>query len=254
LRFEICDFEFAVWNMSKRNLKPEERIILALDFPEFDVAKTWVERLGGKVKTYKVGPVFFLNSGPQGIKGLSDVGAEIFVDLKFHDIPSTVEKSAKQIVGHGIKMFTIHALGGSEMMSAVAEGVRTESERLYRPKPLVLAVTVLTSQNDKSLNELGIGGTSMDSVLRLAEIAERAGIDGLVCSGFEVESLRKEFGDRLILVVPGVRLGDKTQDQKRVTTPAEAVSKGADYIVIGRAITEAKNPLAVLDEIILSIS
>jgi len=240
--------------MSKLILKPEERIILALDFPVLKEAKTWVERLGGKVKTYKVGPILFLNSGPRGIMDLSNYGADILLDLKFHDIPSTVEGAAKQVVGHGIKMFTIHALGGFEMMRVVAEGVRTESERLSRPKPLVLAVTVLTSHSDESLSELGIEGTSKNSVLRLAEIAERAGVDGLVCSGFEVESLGKEFGDRFTLVVPGVRLGDKTQDQKRVTTPVEAVSRGADYLVIGRAITEADNPGAALDEIILSIS
>lgn len=240
--------------MSRPKLKPEEQIILALDFPEFDIAKTWVKRFVGRIKIFKVGPILFLNSGPQGIEALSDTGAEIFLDLKFHDIPSTAEKSAKQVVSFGIRMFTIHALGGFQMMKTVSESVKEESERLSQPKPLILAVTILTSQNEEGINELGIEGFPIESVLRLADIADIAGVDGIVCSGMEVEVLKKEFGDRFKLVVPGIRLDKSPQDQKRVVTPAEAVANGADYLVIGRAITEAKNPEAVLDEIILSIS
>jgi len=235
------------------NLKPEDRIILALDFPDFKEAKSWVERFKGKIRTFKVGPILFLNSGPDGIKDFTDSGAEIFLDLKFHDIPSTVEKASRQAVGLGIKMFTIHALGGFEMMRDTVEAVRSESQKLSKPKPLVLAVTVLTSHSDESLEQIGIVGSSRDEVLRLANIAEKAGVDGLVASGHEVEILKKEFGDRFALVVPGVRLGSGTHDQKRVVTPAEAVSLGADYIVVGRAITEAKEPEAVLEEIILSM-
>ncbi|MGB7291639.1 MAG: orotidine-5'-phosphate decarboxylase [Thermodesulfobacteriota bacterium] len=240
--------------MSKLNLKPEERIILALDFPELKEATSWVERLRGKIKTFKVGPILFLNSGPQGIISLSDMGAQIFLDLKFHDIPSTAEKSAKQVVGYGISMFTVHALGGFEMMRAVSESVKAESERLSQPKPLILAVTILTSHGEGEIDELGIKGLPIESVLRLADIADVAGMDGIVCSGMEVEVLKKEFGDRFKFVVPGIRLDKYAQDQKRVVTPAEAVSLGADYIVIGRAITGAKNPEEVVNEIILSIT
>ncbi|MFQ5787142.1 MAG: orotidine-5'-phosphate decarboxylase [Thermodesulfobacteriota bacterium] len=240
--------------MSKPNLKPEERIILALDFADFEIAKTWVKRLIGRIKTFKVGPILFLNSGPQGIRDLSATGAQIFLDLKFHDIPTTAEKSAKQVVSYGINMFTVHALGGYEMMKTVSESVKRESERLSQPKPLILAVTILTSHSEEGINELGIEGLPIESVLRLADIADIAGVDGIVCSGMEVEVLKKEFGDRFKLVVPGIRLDESSQDQKRVVTPVEAVSRGADYLVIGRAITEAKNPEAVLDEIILSIS
>jgi len=240
--------------MSKLNLRPEERIILALDFPELKEAKSWVNRFRGKVRTFKVGPILFLNSGPQGIRDLSDTGAQIFLDLKFHDIPSTAEKSAKQVVGYGIKMFTVHALGGFEMMRAVSEGVKAESERLSLSKPLILAVTILTSHSEEGIDELGIKGLPIESVLRLADIADVAGVDGIVCSGMEVQVLKKEFGDRFKFVVPGIRLDKYAQDQKRVVTPAEAVSLGADYLVIGRAITTAKNPEAVLDEIIHSIS
>ena len=240
--------------MSKLNLKPEDRIILALDFPGFKEAKSWVERFKGKVKTYKVGPILFLNSGPTGIKELTDSGAEVFLDLKFHDIPSTVERSSRQVIGYGIKMFTIHALGGFEMMKKAVEAVHSESEKLSKPKPLILAVTILTSQSEESLKQIGISGSSQDAVLRLAALADKTGVNGLVASGREVEILRKEFGDRFILVVPGIRTGASIDDHSRAVTPAEAVSLGADYLVIGRAITEAKNPEAVLNEIILSIS
>ncbi|MBI2485705.1 MAG: orotidine-5'-phosphate decarboxylase [Deltaproteobacteria bacterium] len=241
-------------NMSKPDLKPEERIILALDFPEFKDAKTWVERLKGKIKTFKVGPILFLNTGPEGLKELTEIGADIFLDLKFHDIPSTVEKASRQIVRYGIKMFTIHALGGFEMMKSTVVAVKEESEKLSEPKPIVLAVTVLTSHSEESLGQIGINSSSRDEVLRLAALAEKAGVDGLVASGKEVEILRKEFGDRFTLVVPGIRPDTTTHDQKRVTTPAEAISVGADYLVIGRAITGAEEPEAVLDEIILSMS
>ena len=240
--------------MSKLNFKPEERIILALDFPKYKEAKAWVEKLNGKIKTFKVGPILFLDSGPQGVRELTSIGADIFLDLKFHDIPSTVEKASRQVVGYGIKMFTVHALGGIEMMKRAVEAVNEESQKLSKPKPIVLGVTILTSQSEEGLRQIGINGSSQDAVLRLAGIAERAGVDGLVASGNEVEILRKEFGDRFTVVVPGVRLDTSTQDQIRVTTPADAVRKGADYIVVGRAMTEAKEPEKVLAEIFLSIS
>ena len=240
--------------MSKLNLKPEDRIILALDFPEFNEAKTWVERFKGKVKTFKVGPILFLNSGPKGLKEFIENGAEVFLDLKFHDIPSTVEKSSRQVVGYGIKMFTIHALGGLEMMKKSVEAVQEESEKLSKPKPLVFAVTVLTSQSEESLKQIGINGSSQDAVLRLATLADKAGVDGLVASGKEAGILRKEFGDRFVLVVPGIRTGASVNDHFRAVTPAEAISQGADYLVIGRVVTEARDPEAVLDEIVLSVS
>src|SRR3989337_635027 len=240
--------------MSRLNLKPEERIILALDFPEFKEAKSWVERLKVRVKTFKVAPILFLNSGPKGLKEFTENGAEIFLDLKFHDIPSTVEKSSRQVVGYGINMFTIHALGGFEMMKKTVEAVKEESEKLSKPKPLILAVTILTSQSEESLKQIGITRSSQDAVLRLATLADKAGLDGLVASGKEVKILKKEFGDRFTLVVPGIRTGTRVDDHLRAVTPAEAVSQGADYLVIGRVVTEARDPEAVVDEIVLSVS
>src|SRR5581483_3852251 len=244
---------FLLKNMPKPNLNPEERIILALDFPRHKEALNWVQRLKGKIKTFKVGPILFLDSGPAGIKEFTDIGAEIFLDLKFHDIPSTVESASRQVARYGIKMFTIHALGGLDMMKKAVDAVHSESERLSKPEPIVLAVTILTSQNEESLKQIGINGSPQDAVLRLATLADRAGVDGLVASGKEVEVLRKEFGDRFTLVVPGIRTGASVDDHSRASTPTEAVSLGADYLVIGRAITGAKNPEAALDEIILSI-
>ncbi|MEM7008016.1 MAG: orotidine-5'-phosphate decarboxylase [Thermodesulfobacteriota bacterium] len=239
--------------MKRPELSPEERIILALDFPEHQIALNWVEKLRTKIKTFKVGPILFLDSGSEGLKEFSNLGANIFLDLKFHDIPSTVEKTARQSVRFGVNMFTIHTLGGFEMMKSVSEAVKDEAEKLNYPKPLVLGVTVLTSHDRKSLDQIGIKDTVENTVMNLAELAEIANIDGLVCSGVEVEALRKEFGDRFSLVVPGIRPGTDTHDQKRVTTPAEAISKGADYLVIGRAIAEAENPEEVVDEIVESI-
>lgn len=240
--------------MKRPELKPEERIILALDFSEHETALNWVEKLRHKIKTFKVGPILFLNSGSEGLKEFSNLGVDVFLDLKFHDIPSTVEKTARQSIRFGANMFTIHTLGGFEMMRSVSDAVKEEADKLSYPKPLVLGVTVLTSHDQKSLEEIGINTTTEDTVINLASLAEKANVDGLVCSGVEVEALRKEFGDRFTLVVPGIRPGTDAHDQKRVTTPEEAVSKGADYLVIGRAITEAANPEEVVDEIVKSIS
>ena len=189
----------------------------------------------------------------EGLKEFSNLGVDVFLDLKFHDIPSTVKKTARQSVRFGANMFTIHTLGGFEMMKGVSEAVKDEAEKLSYPKPLVLGVTVLTSHDKKSLEQIGLNTSTQDTVMNLATLAEKANVDGLVCSGVEVEALRKELGDRFTLVVPGIRAGTANHDQKRVTTPEEAVSKGADYLVIGRAITEAKNPEEVVDEIVKSM-
>lgn len=240
--------------MARPELKPRERIILALDFSELRIAKFWVGNLKHKIKTFKVGPILFLDAGPIGIKEFRDMGADVFLDLKFHDIPSTVELSARHVVRYGVKMFTVHALGGLEMMKAVSDAVADEAAKHNKHKPLILAVTVLTSHDEASLKRIGINSSTKDTVLSLASLADKAGVDGLVCSGMEVEMLRKEFGERFTLVVPGIRPGGEAHDQKRVVTPAEAVASGADYLVIGRAITEADNPEAVVDEIVKSIS
>ena len=240
--------------MSQEQLKPEERIILALDFAEFEEAESWVKRFKGKIPTYKVGPILYLKHGKEVLKRFSELGVDLFLDLKFHDIPSTVEKTVRQLCCLNIKMFTLHALGGFDMMKRVSDSVAEEADKLSKPKPMTLAVTVLTSHDISTLNEIGINNSTKDEVLKLAGVAEKAGIDGLVCSGQELEFVKKEFGDRFKLVIPGIRPATKTHDQKRVVTPKDAILKGADYLVIGRAITEAENPERVMEDIVNQIS
>jgi len=157
--------------MSRPQLKSEERIILALDFPEQEIAINWVEKLKHKIKTFKVGPILFLDSGSEGLKEFSNLGIDVFLDLKFHDIPSTVEKTARQSVRFGANMFTIHTLGGFEMMKSVSEAVKDEAEKLSYPKPLVLGVTVLTSHDKKSLEQIGLNTSTQDTVMNLATLA-----------------------------------------------------------------------------------
>ena len=164
--------------MSQEPLKPEERIILALDFAEFEEAEGWVKRFKGKIHTYKVGPILYLKHGKEILSRFSELRADLFLDLKFHDIPSTVEKTVRQLAGLNIKMFTLHALGGFDMMKRVSDSVAEQADKLSKPKPLTLAVTVLTSHDESTLNEIGINNSTKDEVLKLAGVAEKAGIDG----------------------------------------------------------------------------
>ena len=233
---------------------PDEKIIIALDSPSFESGFSIVSRLRGKIKTFKVGPVLFLSIGQKGIEQLKDLGVDLFLDMKFHDIPSTVEKSVVHIVRYGIKMFTVHSLGGYDMMSTVCRKVEEEAGKYNKTKPEVIAVTLLTSLNAGSIHDIGIQSGIKEQVLRLANLAEKAGVDGLVCSGHEIEFLNSEFGDRFKYIVPGIRIDKKTHDQKRIVTPAEAMEKGADYIVVGRAVTESGNPEQTVDSIIDSVN
>ena len=150
-------------------------------------------------------------------------------------------------------MFTVHTLGGYEMMNRVCKKVEEEAKKYNKDKPKVIAVTLLTSHSEDNLKDLGIQTDIKDEVLKLAALAEKAGVDGLVCSGHEIEFLKKEFGDRFKYIVPGIRIDDNAHDQKRVVTPSEALEKGADYIVIGRAVTESLNPEEVVDRIVDSL-
>ncbi len=237
--------------MSIKN--PEEKIIVALDSPSFGHAFSVVLKLREKIKLFKVGPVLFLSNGPNGIEQLRDLEVDIFLDLKFHDIPSTVEKTMEHVVNYGVNMFTVHSLGGLDMMKSVSERVKKEAKKKKKPKPMVLAVTMLTSHSEENINDLGLNSGIKDQVLRLAALSEKAGVDGIVCSGHEVEYLKKEFGGRFQYVVPGIRMGGNTHDQTRNITPAEAFDKGADYLVIGRSITESHKPELVVEQILDSV-
>ena len=239
--------------MEMPNKDPVNKIIIALDSPSFEDGFSMVLRLKERINTFKVGPILFLTNGPDGIEQLKSLGVDLFFDFKFHDIPTTVEKTTEHLVRYGINMFTIHTLGGYEMMSSVCRRVEEEAAKFNKNKPEVIGVTMLTSHNEENLHDIGIRSGIKEQVLRLAQLAEKAGVDGLVCSGYEIEFLKNEFGERFKYIVPGIRIDKNTHDQKRVVTPSDALQKGADYIVIGRAVTEAVNPQEVVDGIIESI-
>ncbi|WP_462137678.1 orotidine-5'-phosphate decarboxylase [Candidatus Mycalebacterium sp.] len=234
----------------------KDRFILALDFPSIHTASVFALGCVGRVGAYKVGPVMFLAEGPKVVGWLQDkCGGGIFLDLKFHDIPNTVAGAVSRISRLNVDMFTVHALGGEKMIKTARDTAAEGAEKLDLPRPKVIAVTVLTSHDEAEAKKL-LGATdTVSAVLRLAETAEKGGADGLVCSGNEIEPIRKEFGDRFKLIVPGVRLpGADADDQSRTVTPKEAIEKGADFLVIGRTITQSDDPVKTLDEIAESIA
>jgi orotidine-5'-phosphate decarboxylase len=236
--------------MKKEN---RDRIIIALDVQTKEEGIALVSKLKD-ARTFKVGLELFTAEGPALFKKLKALRKDVFLDLKLHDIPNTVAGAVRSAFRHGVKMMTIHTSGGREMMAKAAETARQVSAELGRPKPILLGVTVLTSLKGGELEEIGMGPDVARQVLRLAGLAKAAGMDGVVCSPQEIEVLRKEFGRDLIIVTPGIRpLWAAAQDQKRIMTPAEAIAKGADYLVIGRPVTGASSPqeafLKVVEEL-----
>jgi orotidine-5'-phosphate decarboxylase len=225
--------------MKKEN---RDRIIIALDVQTKEEGIALVSKLK-EARTFKVGLELFIGEGPALFKKLKALRKDVFLDLKLHDIPNTVAGAVRSAFRHGVQMMTVHTSGGREMMAKAAETARQVSEELGRPKPILLGVTVLTSLKGDDLEEIGMGPDVARQVVRLAGLAKAAGMDGIVCSPQEIEVLRKEFGRDLVIVTPGIRpLWAAAQDQKRIMTPAEAVAKGADYLVIGRPVTGAPSP------------
>jgi len=221
---------------------PADRIIIALDVPTKEEGIALVGRLAD-ARTFKVGLELFTAEGPALFRKLKVLRKDIFLDLKLHDIPNTVAGAVRSAYRHGVQMMTLHASGGREMMAKAAEAARAAAEAGKGPKPILLGVTVLTSLKGPDLEEVGMGPDVASQVLRLAGLAKAAGMDGVVCSPQEIEVLRREFGRELVIVTPGIRpVWAAAQDQKRIMTPAEAVAKGADYLVIGRPITGAPSP------------
>ncbi|MGI9558294.1 MAG: orotidine-5'-phosphate decarboxylase [Thermodesulfobacteriota bacterium] len=241
----------AVCIISPVSASTKSRLILALDFPSVQNASAFALACAGKVGAYKVGPVMFFGGGPQVIDWLQEnCGGGIFLDLKFHDIPNTVAGAVSRISRLNVDMFTVHSLGGEKMIKAARDTAEEGAQSLGLQRPAVIAVTVLTSHDEEEAKKLFGGADTVSTVLRLADTAEKGGADGLVCSGMEIEPLKKEFGDRFKLIVPGVRLeSSPADDQSRVVTPKEAFEKGADYIVAGRTVTQAEDPAAALREI-----
>jgi orotidine-5'-phosphate decarboxylase len=222
-------------------VKPSDRIFVALDTTDLDRALALGRGLKGFIGGVKVGKEFFTALGPAGVGALGELGLPVFLDLKFHDIPATVAGAVRAALALKPFIINVHASGGAAMMRAAVEAADGPAPAFN--KPLVVAVTVLTSLADEDLAATGVAGDAAAQVLRLAGLAKRSGLDGVVCSAHEAEALRAALGDDFKLVVPGIRpQWAAADDQKRIVTPAEAVAKGADYLVIGRPITAADDP------------
>ena len=229
--------------MSNRDMGP--RVIVALDYATGAEALAFAQRLDPKRCRVKVGKELFTVAGPALVEQLVARGFDVFLDLKYHDIPNTVAAACRAAAGLGAWMINVHASGGRTMMQAAREALAVESS-----PPRLIAVTVLTSMGAEDLREIGHNEEPGLLVERLARLAAASGLDGVVCSAQEAQRLRQACGPDFCLVTPGIRLPDSAQDdQKRVVTPQMAITSGADYLVVGRPITKASDPLAVLDRI-----
>jgi orotidine-5'-phosphate decarboxylase len=223
-------------------------IVVAMDFESAEPCVALAKTLSPKYCRLKVGKELFTAAGPQLIEQLMGLGFEIFLDLKFHDIPSTVAKAVKAASKLGIWMVNVHASGGEAMLVAAKEAIDQHASPAN--KPILIAVTVLTSMTADDLKGIGCDATPQEQVLRLATLTKKAGLDGVVCSALEAAALKDTFGRGFCLVTPGIRpAGSATDDQKRIVTPTDAIKNGSDYLVIGRPITQAKDPAAMCESI-----
>ncbi len=226
-----------------------DRLIVALDVATAAEAQKIVDHVGRSATTFKVGKQLFTAEGPAFVRKLVASGLKVFLDLKFHDIPNTVAAAVRSAAGLGVSMLTVHASGGAKMLRAAADAAKEA-----KTPPLVLAVTVLTSLGDADLQEIGTSGRAADQVLRLAELARNNGCLGVVASPQEVRKLREMLGTGFAIVTPGVRpAGAEVGDQARIATPGDAIRNGATYLVVGRPITEAKDPAKAAEAILKEI-
>lgn len=229
------------------------RIIIALDVGSRDEALSLVRELP-QAQIFKVGLTLFTSEGSSLVREIQNLGKKIFLDLKLHDIPNQIAGAVKAGVGLGVHMMTLHASGGREMMAQAVDAAQRESEKMGMPKPLLLAVTVLTSLKEDQLHELGMNERVFEQVLRLATLAKEERMDGVVCSPQEIDIIKQDLGREFLVVSPGIRPEwAAAQDQKRILTPSQAIRKGVDYMVIGRPITKAPSPskafLRVVEEL-----
>lgn len=229
----------------------DPRVIVALDYDNKDFAFAFVDKLDPSLCKLKVGKEMFTLFGPEFVKALIAKGFDVFLDLKFHDIPNTVAKACKAAAELGVWMVNVHASGGIPMMQAAKEAIANSSH----PSTKLIAVTVLTSMDESQLADVISNVTPEEQVLRLANLTAQAGLDGIVCSAREAQALRTKHSDDFLLVTPGIRpLGADVGDQKRVMTPPDAIKAGVNYLVMGRPITKAEDPIAVLKAVNASIS
>jgi orotidine-5'-phosphate decarboxylase len=228
-------------------MKPAERLAFALDVATWEEAEPLVDVLQGTVGVFKVGLQLFTAVGPSAVTRLRDRGTKVFLDLKLHDIPATVQHATEQALKHGVNYLTMHVSAGSDAMRAAADVARGTQLQL-------LGVTLLTSLDEAMLSAIGMRGPTPDAVVRLAKLAVEAGLTGLVCSPIECELIRAELGDDLLLVTPGVRpSGSSEGDQKRLATPSQAIASGADLLVVGRPIRDAKDPKLAAEGVLREI-
>ncbi len=237
------------------HLEPKDRLIVALDAPTLEVAEQWLIELKGVVHYYKVGLELFTAHGWKAVNLVKNYGGRVFLDLKLHDIPNTVSRTLASVCEHEVDIVNVHALGGFEMMKLAREAVEKYSSG-HVIKPKLIAVTVLTSHDQKSLSrELRVRGKVKDEVLHLAGLAKKAGLDGIVCSPEETAWVRKKFKEDFLIVTPGIRPpGADKGDQKRIFTPEKALKAGADYLVVGRPITQDAHPKDAALEILSAIA
>ena len=242
--------------MRNAELTVSDRIVLALDVDDDQEAMRLVTELRDLVGMFKVGHQLFTAYGPDIVRRIVGMGGRVFLDLKYHDIPNTVAKAAAEAVKLGVSMFNVHALGGLDMMKAAALSAGETAEKLHRPCPVVLAVTILTSMDERSLHkELKISRSLQREVGHLARLAQRAGMHGVVASPQEIKMLRKGIRGKFVILTPGVRpVWAAQDDQKRIMTPAEAVHAGADYIVVGRPVLKAGDRTDAVKKILDEIS
>jgi len=229
-------------------------IIAALDVPSAEQAWQLAEQIAPAVGAFKIGKELFVSAGPDIVRRVRATGASVFLDLKFHDIPNTVAKAVAAAVRLDVQMLTLHTSGGGEMMRAAEKSAQDTAKSLGRPAPLVLGVTVLTSSSNETLAEIGCEADAEKQVVRLAQLAVKSGLRGLVCSPLELVALRQVLPAHIQLVTPGIRTGaEKADDQKRTLSPREAMAAGASWLVVGRPIYAAENPRAAAEKILESI-
>ncbi|MBB1308401.1 orotidine-5'-phosphate decarboxylase [Pseudoalteromonas sp. SR41-8] len=228
------------------SLEHSKKVLIALDYDDQQTALNFVKQLSPDTCRLKVGKEMFTYFGPAFVKELIDLGFDVFLDLKFHDIPNTVAKAVTAAAKMGVWMVNVHASGGVEMMTKAKQAL----EQFGDKAPLLIAVTVLTSMDENELKRLGVDKTPEEQVIYLAKLAKESGLDGVVCSAQEAKKLKAELGEDFKLVTPGIRpAGSDAGDQKRIMTPKQAIEDGSDYLVVGRPITQAADPVAVLKEI-----
>ena len=236
-------------------MKKEDALIVALDFSSLADAEKIVKKISPLVKTFKVGKELFTSAGPEAVEMVHAYKCRVFLDLKFHDIPNTVGSACEAAAKLGVFMMNVHALGGQTMMVGAVQAVHKVADEKKIAAPKILGVTVLTSLTDKDLHQVGIKKKVKQEVQDLAILAQRSGLDGVVASGQEIKLIRRVAGKNFLIVTPGVRpIWAAHGDQKRIMTPKEAVTSGADYIVVGRPITQHPQPLLAAEKILTEVS